>query len=254
MNQIIKIITLSIFLLAYFFEGHAFANFNQNKIYKNLLNIPAQEEVIVDSDRSFLKIKYRIRRNDNLWEISKRFEVDLNSLVQFNNLLEPDKIFPGDELIIKFRIGTFPYKVTIKSKKGLRSELAEVKQDSFMRVIHPDINNPLAPSVPLAYFDGPEDFNFGSKISGPRRVTISPSFSKLLQNINSIFKLLNIDVKIPFSKEITSSYYFFPGFNLMINQTSPHFFSNNLKSCVYIDIDLYKNLISSQASPPPKYL
>ena len=251
MNQLIKIVTLSVFLLPYLFGANASAYFNQNK---NFSNFPEQEEVSLDPSGSFINIKYRVRRNDNLWEISKRFEVDFKGLVQFNNLLMPDKIFPGDELIIRISIGTPPYRITINSKKGLKDDLPKGSQDSFMEVIRPDKNNPLSPSVPLAYFNGPENFNFSSKISCPRKKIISSSFSKVLKNINSILKLLDIDIEIPFNKQVTSGHYFFPGFNLVINQKSSHLSVDNFESSVYIKIDFFENLITSKISHPPQFL
>jgi LysM repeat protein len=251
MNQLKKIITLSVFLLPYLLGANALASFNQNRVFSNF---PKQEKVSIDPSGSFINIKYRVRRNDNLWEISKRFEVDYKGLVQFNNLLEPDKIFPGDELIIRIGIGTSPYRVTINSKKIFKYNLSETSQDSFMEVIHPDKNNPLAPSVPFAYYSGPESFNFSSKITGPRKKIVSSSFSKVLQNINSILKLLDIDIELPISKKVTSSNCFFSGFNLLINPKSPHLSVDNFESSVFIKINLFKSLIPTKASHPPKYL
>ena len=70
-NQLKKIITLSVFLLPYLLGANALASFNQNRVFSNF---PKQEKVSIDPSGSFINIKYRVRRNDNLWEISKRFE------------------------------------------------------------------------------------------------------------------------------------------------------------------------------------
>ena len=251
MNQLKKIITLSVFLLLYLSGANASASFNQNKLFSSFSE---QEEVSIDPSGTFINIKYRVRRNDNLWEISKSFAVDYKGIVHLNNLLEPDKIYPGDELIIKIGISTSPYKITINSKKKLKDNLSKGNQDSFMKVIHPDKNDPLAPSVPFAYYSGPKSFNLSSKITGPRKKIISSGISKILKNINSILKLLEIDIKIPLSKQVTSSNYYFPGCILVINPKSPHLPVDNIESTVFININLFKSLIPSKASHPPKYL
>jgi len=45
-------------------------------------------------------IRYYVRRGDTLFEIAKRFNTDVATLVRLNNIADPDVIFPGRILIV----------------------------------------------------------------------------------------------------------------------------------------------------------
>ena len=44
--------------------------------------------------------RYMIQRGDTLWNISQKFGVSLDALIRANNLSDPSRIHPGQELII----------------------------------------------------------------------------------------------------------------------------------------------------------
>jgi len=48
-------------------------------------------------------IIHTVQKNESLWKIAKRFDVDFTKLVKSNGLDNPDRIFPGNKLIIKFQ-------------------------------------------------------------------------------------------------------------------------------------------------------
>ena len=43
-------------------------------------------------------INYRVRRNDNLTKIARRFDTDIDELLRLNGINDPDQLFPGQKL------------------------------------------------------------------------------------------------------------------------------------------------------------
>ena len=43
---------------------------------------------------------YRVRKGDNLWNISRRCKTDLNAILRANKLRKGQTIYPGEQLII----------------------------------------------------------------------------------------------------------------------------------------------------------
>ena len=48
-------------------------------------------------------IIHTVQKNESLWKIAKRFDVDFTKLVKSNGLDNPDRIFPGNKLIVKIQ-------------------------------------------------------------------------------------------------------------------------------------------------------
>ena len=44
---------------------------------------------------------YTVRKGDNLYNIARRFGTTINSIVQLNNIQNPNLIFPGERLLIR---------------------------------------------------------------------------------------------------------------------------------------------------------
>ena len=73
-------------------------------------------------------IIHTVQKNESIWKIAKRFDVDFAKLVKRNVLDNPDLIFPGNKLIVKIQedgsilvmpnqkpeIGTLPFNYTPK--------------------------------------------------------------------------------------------------------------------------------------------
>ena len=49
------------------------------------------------SQRSFL---YTVKKGDTIWDIAEMYNVDVEALMRWNNLIPRSRIFPGDQLTI----------------------------------------------------------------------------------------------------------------------------------------------------------
>ena len=58
------------------------------------------EQIIVPSISKESFIYYTIQKGDNMYEISRKYKVDLNTLLRINGLNKDDYIYPGEELMI----------------------------------------------------------------------------------------------------------------------------------------------------------
>lgn len=61
-------------------------------------------------DRRWHLCRYRIRKNDNLWNIAKRFGVHQHLIISINSIDDPDKLKPGRYINVPSRRGIY-YKV-----------------------------------------------------------------------------------------------------------------------------------------------
>lgn len=71
--------------------------------------VPEPEEATVESSPTRLPVstpivpettRYTVRAGDTLWAIARRFGVAIQALMEANEVLEPDRLQPGQELII----------------------------------------------------------------------------------------------------------------------------------------------------------
>ena len=69
-------------------------NYNSMNIIEtiNMNDIPLLEDYNV--------VVYMVKKNDNIWNIAKKFKVTIDSIIKVNNLDNPDMIYPGDKLYI----------------------------------------------------------------------------------------------------------------------------------------------------------
>lgn len=58
------------------------------------------EQIIVPANNEEPFIYYTIQKGDNLYEISRRYNVDLNTLLRINGLNKDDYIYPKEQIII----------------------------------------------------------------------------------------------------------------------------------------------------------
>ena len=60
-------------------------------------NVNTKETV---NQNDYSMVVYFVKPNDTLWKIAKCFKVTVDSLVESNNLENPDLIYPGEKLYI----------------------------------------------------------------------------------------------------------------------------------------------------------
>jgi len=76
-----------------------------NRIEEDAILVPGQElrlsrAAYADPDSEPQRIRYRVKRGDSLWAISRQFGVSIASLRRWNRLSKNDLLFPGRELFV----------------------------------------------------------------------------------------------------------------------------------------------------------
>ncbi len=64
-------------------------------------------------DKRWHLSKYTVRKDDNLWKISRLFDTDHRLIIDANNIKKPDHLLPGRKILIPNRFG-----ISYKIKKG----------------------------------------------------------------------------------------------------------------------------------------
>lgn len=109
-------------------------------INKNLLY---EKSDIVDNkyklNNQNSKISYIVKRGDNLWKISKKFNILINDIIDLNNIKNPNLIVPGQKILIssnKFKllkINSF----IIPSKKNKNTKISKIKKRKKFKFVWP---------------------------------------------------------------------------------------------------------------------
>ena len=68
---------------------------------------PKSIHTLKAKDRRWHLVKYRIRRNDNLWTIARRHGINHKLIIEINNITNPDKLLPGKYIDIPSKNGVF---------------------------------------------------------------------------------------------------------------------------------------------------
>ncbi len=64
-------------------------------------------ESLQEIDQRWHLTRYRIRKNDNLWNIARRFGTTSADIIRINNIKNPDMLLPGKYLDVPNRRGTY---------------------------------------------------------------------------------------------------------------------------------------------------
>jgi len=73
---------------------------HNNHIEEFFPTIPIGAQVQIIKTEALPEDIYLVHPGDNLWNIAKRFGLAPESIVKVNNLVDPDRIYPGQQLII----------------------------------------------------------------------------------------------------------------------------------------------------------
>ena len=68
--------------------------------YPNDYQISMGDQIIVPNIRSSRFMTYVIKKGDNLYEIARRYNVDVNTLIMINGLESEDFIYPNQEILV----------------------------------------------------------------------------------------------------------------------------------------------------------
>ena len=76
--------------------------------YDDYKIIDLKRQKFQESNKNLKKKSYLVVRGDNLYSISKKFKISIHDLIKVNNILEPFKIYPNQNIILpinkKYRI------------------------------------------------------------------------------------------------------------------------------------------------------
>ena len=71
----------------------------------NVDNISMGEQLVVPSNRSEMLKTYTIVAGDNLYEIARRNNIDVNTILLLNGLNKSDYLYPGQEIVLPANTG-----------------------------------------------------------------------------------------------------------------------------------------------------
>ena len=70
---------------------------NKSKTIKIVQNVRKKEELV---DNNYSIVVYTVKKNDTLWEVSKKFKIKQESVISSNDLEEPYNLKSGEKLYI----------------------------------------------------------------------------------------------------------------------------------------------------------
>lgn len=80
--------------------------------------------------------KYRVKKNDNLWKISKKFGISMEKIIELNNIKNPNLIYPGMKLKVYSEVSSLGLEY---EKRG--DEIWVSKNGILNEKIHKSLNN-----------------------------------------------------------------------------------------------------------------
>lgn len=80
-------------------EIKTFVNVSRTKSIDVITEATELEEVIDIKNRPSIII-YTVKANDTLWDIAKRYNTNIEELIEVNNIMTPDNIMPGEKILI----------------------------------------------------------------------------------------------------------------------------------------------------------
>ena len=194
-------------------------------------------------------IIYTVQKNESIWKIAKRFDVDFTKLVKRNVLDNPDLIFPGNKLIVKIQedgsilvmpnqkpeIGTLPFNYTPKQVVPV--------------ITHPNKEDVFAPENPSVSYE------VKAAVIKPARQTIKEplvfkTFEKFVRWLSSSLGYSSdmIQTRGQASFDPPTSPTYLHSNSLHVDATG----GNGSELAAFLDS--YSSHISSATSPPPKSL
>jgi LysM repeat protein len=98
-------------------------------------------------------VVHTVQKNESLWAIAERFDVDFAKLAEINDLDNPDLIYPGSKLIIKIQVdGSI---LVMENEKPAIGSLPfnYTPRQVIAHVTYPDKDNVFAPANPVVSYE-----------------------------------------------------------------------------------------------------
>ena len=238
--KVISIRTFLTFLLMpLFITEFSFAN-SRMEVFKGSLNYKRSNY-----------ITHTVQKNESLWKIAKRFDVDFTKLVKSNGLDNPDRIFPGNKLIIKFQEDG---SILVTHKSAMRAlDFKYTPEQIVAHVTLPNKEDVFAPENPSVSYE------VKAAVIKPVRQTIKEplvfkTFEKFVRWLSS---------SLGYSSDMIQTRGQTRGQASFDPPTSPTYLHSN---SLHVDatgrngselaafLDNYSSHITSATSPPPKSL
>ena len=98
-------------------------------------------------------VVHTVQKNESLWAIAERFNVDFTKLAEINDLDNPDLIYPGSKLVIKIQVdGSI---LVMENEKPAIGSLPfnYTPRQVIAHVTYPDKDNVFAPANPVVSYE-----------------------------------------------------------------------------------------------------
>jgi LysM repeat protein len=190
-------------------------------------------------------ITHIVQKNESLWKIAKRFDVDFIKLVTSNDLDNPDLIFPGNKLIIKFQENGS----ILVTNPARTLDFKYTPQQVVLIVTRPNKEDVFAPENPSVSYEVKE------AVLEPVRETtkellVFETFEKFVRWLSSSlgYSTDMIQTRGQASFDPPTSPTYFHSNSLDVDATG----GNGSELAAFLDN--YSSHITSATSPPPKSL
>ena len=195
------------------------------------------------------QILHTVEKNESLWHIAKRFDVDFTKLAEINGLENPDLIFPGNKLIIKIQ---FDGSILVVNKEDPVKNVMPfdfTPREAVAHVVYPDKDDVFAPENPTVSYEIPESIS-----KQQRKTSKQPLVFKSFANFLRWFS-----AQLGYPSDMTQA----RGQASFDPPTSPTYlssgslFANALLGSedeISTEPDYFSSHITGTLSPPPKSL
>jgi LysM repeat protein len=194
------------------------------------------------------QIVHTVQKNESIWSIAERFNMDPARLAEINGLDNPDLIFPGNKLTIRIQVDGSILVLDKEEPVDVISSGNLQPLEAVAHITYPDKNDIFSPENPVVSYEFPETVlkSQGKPLQEP---LVFKTFEKFV-------KWLSASLGYPSDMTQARSQASFDPPTSPTYLSSNSFFGNNLplNGDVVFFIDNFSSYITGITSPPPKSL
>ena len=229
--KIIPTRTFLTFLLMTLFITESALAVSRTDFFQGSLNYKPSKHII-----------HTVQKNESLWQIARENDVDFRQLASINGLNNPDRIFPGEKLIIKVQDDG-----TVVVKNILAGYYTPAK--TILRVSLPNKDDPFAPENPTVSYE------VKAPVWKPAELTVKETlvfktFEKFVRWLSSSLgyssDMIQTRGQASFDPPTSPTY--------LHSETLHADTSNGKESKLAVFIEDFSSHITRPTSPPPKFL